>query len=88
MSLTSYQAAPPCNKGRANVLADIFPVNRLLRGLAEAGLAERGPGSAGPACTTSAGRERVDRYLRAGSVSSASLSEMVTLSGVMCRMRK
>jgi hypothetical protein len=27
MSLTSYQAAPPCNKGRGNVLPDFRPVN-------------------------------------------------------------
>ncbi len=61
MSLTSYQAAPPCNKGRANVLGEIFPVNRLLRFRA---------------------------YLCVAIVNSASFSEMVTLSGVMWRMRK
>lgn len=30
MSLTSYQAAPPCNKGRRNVRLPELPVNRLF----------------------------------------------------------
>src|SRR5882672_2332583 len=29
MSLTSYQAAPPCNKGRRNVRLRFIPVKRL-----------------------------------------------------------